>query len=444
MAVPNEPPTNQDHTLAHNKGGLGFGRHALYYPYFHVRDERWLKLAALYWPKLVRIVPDGYRTRDSDTVLALGDEFIVRLPPGRSVDAVAPLFVRLSADHADRVRPVLGVLNEQTELARWFQRRRTRNLHPLARRAEHPLTGVHVTQVAPAVLEALQEAGLAVAPDTGLWHSALHQQNRGWPESALDGRPHADYAEWVVMRAELAAVYTTVLAQDFAAANSLQPTTDQEDAYTVATDWTTDGIAAALLHQPRPPSPSQGELAQRLGFLALDVVVPAHLDTIPVQKILEVRRRYGAEFFAFGRAVDEAATALAQDLPHITDQVVLENYLRDIVATQFDQPREELRRALRRAMGDAALASINVKVDLPAGAAIAGGAWLTGHPLLAGTLGAAIGLMTIGRGARQQRDAARQSSLAVSYLLHTESSLQAHGLLARTLARLTHMTGDTH
>ncbi len=23
----------------------------LYYPYVHFRDERWLKLAALYWPK---------------------------------------------------------------------------------------------------------------------------------------------------------------------------------------------------------------------------------------------------------------------------------------------------------------------------------------------------------------------------------------------------------
>ena len=29
----------------------GFRRHGLYYPYFHVRDERWIKVAALYWPK---------------------------------------------------------------------------------------------------------------------------------------------------------------------------------------------------------------------------------------------------------------------------------------------------------------------------------------------------------------------------------------------------------
>ena len=45
----------------------GYRRQGLYYPYFHVRDERWLKVAALYWPKIVRIVPADYQTRDSDT-----------------------------------------------------------------------------------------------------------------------------------------------------------------------------------------------------------------------------------------------------------------------------------------------------------------------------------------------------------------------------------------
>lgn len=44
--------------------------------------------------------------------------------------------------------------------------------------------------------------------------------------------------------------------------------------------------------------------------------------------------------------------------------------------------------------------TINVKIDLPAGAAITGGAWLAGEPLLAGTGAAAIGLMAIRRGIR--------------------------------------------
>jgi hypothetical protein len=67
--------------MSGSASALGYQRLGLYYPYFHVRDERWLKVAALYWPKIVRIVPAGYQTRDSDAVRALAaGEFIVRRP----------------------------------------------------------------------------------------------------------------------------------------------------------------------------------------------------------------------------------------------------------------------------------------------------------------------------------------------------------------------------
>lgn len=35
-------------------------RVGLYYPYIHIRDEEWIKTAALYWPRLARIVSDDY------------------------------------------------------------------------------------------------------------------------------------------------------------------------------------------------------------------------------------------------------------------------------------------------------------------------------------------------------------------------------------------------
>ncbi|GHH50488.1 hypothetical protein [Lentzea cavernae] len=42
---------------------------AFYYPNIHVRDDTWLKYAAMYWPKITRLVPDGYRTADSPTAV---------------------------------------------------------------------------------------------------------------------------------------------------------------------------------------------------------------------------------------------------------------------------------------------------------------------------------------------------------------------------------------
>ena len=43
----------------------------LYYPFIHFRDEGWLKLTALYWDGMRRIVPGGASVHDSDEVKRL-------------------------------------------------------------------------------------------------------------------------------------------------------------------------------------------------------------------------------------------------------------------------------------------------------------------------------------------------------------------------------------
>jgi hypothetical protein len=53
----------------------GLLTHGLYYPYFHIRDARWLKAAALYWPKIIRVIPEDYPTvNDTDTMRVLIEE----------------------------------------------------------------------------------------------------------------------------------------------------------------------------------------------------------------------------------------------------------------------------------------------------------------------------------------------------------------------------------
>ncbi|MEE4544064.1 hypothetical protein V2S66_19060 [Streptomyces sp. V4-01] len=92
--------------------------YGLYYPLFHVRDDGWLKAMALYWPKITRMVPSStnqpdrlvdYFNRPSSfadpeslgpgegvarTIQALTEkfDFINEIPPGPSVEAVAPAF----------------------------------------------------------------------------------------------------------------------------------------------------------------------------------------------------------------------------------------------------------------------------------------------------------------------------------------------------------------
>lgn len=98
---------------------------------------------------------------------------------------------------------------------------------------------------------------------------------------------------------------------------------------------------------------------------------------------------------------------------------------------------------MKQLAGDAATMSVNVKTQLPTAVAGAGGAWLTGQPLLAGTGALALGLMGIRRSIRQQRDAILKSAPATSFLLHTEDKLQPKKLLRRTLNRIARIAGTT-
>src|ERR1019366_1567367 len=143
------------------------------------------------------------------------------------------------------------------------------------------------------------------------------------------------------------------------------------------------------------------ELAEVLGFLALNLIVPDNLEDIPIRKIIEIRKRYGEEFLAFGVAVNQAAADLA-NLTDIRDQPALDRYLKDEVANRFIQPMNDLRRQLRSLKLDAMTMAINVKTELPLGAGVVGGAVLAGRPLIAGTSAAALGLLAMRRGLREQ------------------------------------------
>jgi hypothetical protein len=70
---------------------------ALYYPYTHVRDESWLKAAALYLPKLALLAPRDYPFRLSRTAQVLRSEldFLVEVDPARRARAVSTEFLEL-------------------------------------------------------------------------------------------------------------------------------------------------------------------------------------------------------------------------------------------------------------------------------------------------------------------------------------------------------------
>jgi hypothetical protein len=304
------------------------------------------------------------------------------------------------------------------------------------------MAAIHRSQLDPALLSALVEAGLALWPmerfethfysDTLLYLSRSHSIPN-YP--GLTGSHADDDPVWVVMHERLVSLYCSVLAEEFAVANRLRPTTDQPHAFSLTNRREPARLAADLGAGSPPDHPPTHDLAEVIGLLALDLVVPDRLDSVPVEKIIEIRRRHGEEFLAFSRLAEQAAEGLG-DLAGIRDRSVLEQYLGDMVAQQFMRPLDQLRRALRSSKLDAATTAVNIKSELPASLTVAGGAWLSGHPLVAGIGTAAAGVMAIGRSVSRQRADLRHNAPEASYLLHTQTHIKPHALLERSMQGL--------
>ena len=63
----------------------------LYYPFIHVRDDDWLKVAALYWPSVHRIAPFRHVKYDTPTSLAFAEAGLLRVEDPQDLLFVMPV-----------------------------------------------------------------------------------------------------------------------------------------------------------------------------------------------------------------------------------------------------------------------------------------------------------------------------------------------------------------
>ena len=395
---------------------------ALYYPHIHVRDDTWLKYAALYWPKMGRLRPPGYPLLDSMVSRRLHEErWLVDIPPPQWASAeVGRPFLALIDTHAQALRDRFGIDRIDT----WGmpaadagfgyagdQRSAGRRDDP-AMRGEvtwlNPRFGfVHVSKIGPEIVDAAVDAGLAV---TG--------PGRG--------------GTWVGMHPELASVYTCALTERIAADDRLQPVTDQTLPHTAVSGWTLDRMVQVLVDRPvvdaAAPRP-HGDLAEAFVFLAFATVVPANLHTVPVEKILEIRSKFGTELDAFRAYVTEQVQQLAA-LDDIRDLSVFQEYLHTEIQRTVTAQLNQLQERLRSVGLDSAQALANVKsVALPPLAALAAGT--VGVPASV-TVPAAVAACVVSAPVhwrRQRRTAIKESP--VSYLFQLKQELNPGTLIDR-------------
>ncbi|MFJ9846075.1 DUF6236 family protein [Kitasatospora sp. NPDC101155] len=378
----------------------------LYYPYFHVRDDQWLKLAALYLPQVARIRPRTYPVRDSPTAAALRNDlgFLLDVDPDGQAAAVAAEFKGLlDREERDlRQRYRLSVPEDVSLLDAknpWFQDKRN-------------IAWIHRSQlgVTPWIrngdlVDQMRDLGLAV-------HVRVD------PLTLV-----RDDVKWVGMHPDLVAIYSCVLADRVARANALTPVTDDPQLFTLPRQGTVEEFAAALLGNPRR---TVGPIADLYACAALQVVIPQDITQLPVEAIVRARRELADEFDAF-RAHLQAMGEDFAELEAVEDPAILQARVEAMVNRNLTKPTRKLERGLRTLGMTPVRAVLGLKsLELPAIAALSAHA-LNVSPIAGAGGMIAVQLFSSARAAL--RTSADQRTSAAGYLLSLQREFEPAGLL---------------
>lgn len=327
---------------------------ALYYPYVNFPADAWMKAAALHWPQVGRIHPSGYsHLRDSETIRRLKDEldFVVEVRPDRwgpegtwvgketlarvdnmrigrrwrSIDdEVEALFFDFLDRYKDELIPrygadALGVRSLHTHEV--FD-----ELLPLDPRLEE----IHAGKLSYELVHRLAHEGLLI--------SRSYEWRRAEDRKVL-------HMSDLAMHKSLASVYLAVLADVVARENKMTPLTDQPLTCAATAGWTVDAMARILLGDEAEAE--EGDYSQVFAVMALQTVLPLGLADIPVERIIEARRRLLPQLMRYREFLDSLTPDLV-DISAVQDPQVRAAKLRNHVESKITQPIEAMERELGR------------------------------------------------------------------------------------------------
>ncbi|MGX7669774.1 DUF6236 family protein [Plantactinospora sp. DSM 117369] len=329
---------------------------ALYFPYVNLPADEWVKAAALHWPQLGRIRPTGYYgLRDSDTVKRLRDEldFIIDVRPGlggrswvdtevlervddvylewaRRVDTrnqVDALFFDFLDRHQDELTPRYGAE------ALGVESLHTRDVYDELLPTDPRLEKIHPGKLSYGLAHRLAEAGLLI--------SRSYQWRR-----ASDGKV-LHIADLAAHR-RLARLYLAILADVVARENGMTPITDQPLASAGTAGWTVEAMARILLGEETDPAPEDPTgYSHAFAVLALETVLPRDLAEVPVERIIEARRRLLPQLLQYREFLDSLTPDFVA-ISEVRDPDVRAAKLRNHVQSRIAHPLEEMERTLGR------------------------------------------------------------------------------------------------
>ncbi len=288
---------------------MSFG-HALYYPYINLKDKNWLKHAFLFWDKISRIVPRSVSPADNEDIIRIKYEtgFIENYSPDRWV--ISNAFRSFS----DYLKNIL----ENDEFYRYYRRRyfeedewdyhrrrRFRNDFDFRRQifksiAESSGSYIHIEKLDRRLKNLLIDLGLAIPGDT-------------------------EWDNWIKIDNEFGYIYMTYLAKSISIEKSLPIVTDVEHFYSASEFFEKDFVRDY-----------NAEFEYSLGNLLIATFVPKDINSVPFDKLIELRSKYSAERIAFFNIVSD----LCQKIQSIDTKSALEDALNHYSTDLINQTKE--------------------------------------------------------------------------------------------------------
>jgi hypothetical protein len=373
----------------------------LYYPFIHFKDEAWLKTIALYWDQVKRIVPKGYPTKDTETVMRLTDELglIENVPPSPDDEwPVRDEFVTFIDAHAPALRARYGLQNRHL----WSIDAIGSKAAP--ENSDRRLAYVHLAKVWDGLKRTLVDTGLA-------------EIGRGKDEN------------WIGMHPQIANIYMMALAQHMTRGRGWHPITDETLDQLAVSGFSIDRISRALLDDENlaGEEPSPQEIRVLLANLCLENVIPKSVTDVPVEKIIALRKDHETEFTAFQQFVADFKLE-AINLAGVTDRKALAEHL-ELHYQKMVKPRiDEVRKVFKLARVDTATSVLNLNFVVPAtigGVATALG--FAADPVLGGIAGFSLGVIPTIQKRREEAEAVLGTPGA--WLLRVEEGLKPESFM---------------
>lgn len=378
---------------------------ALYFPYIHVRDEDWLKSAALYWPSVRRLVPAGYPKRDSSTARTFAQAgVLIDEDPEEFSDLVGWDLVTYLHSNADELGARYHV--GRVEAEDWPTHETRYPSDPSSQ-----LGWIHVTKFAPGALEALEDHGIAV---------------RGRD----NGNRFGHGRDWIGLHPHLAGAYMTALAGKVSDAAHFQPLTDQNELNrATSTTEVTDAVRLLTGAVDETLRDANGDAVATYVMLAVEVVRPVDLASVDAETIVKCRDDLQDELETFRAYVEHQIRELVEIASTPSERHRAEAFNAHVERT-VERPLAKLEQGLAlhhipsaRSM----LMASSYCAPMPVAVALdqlgANGAVTAG-----GTVASAFGLAWWG--VARQRAAAKEAS-PVGYLLDVRDRLTPHTVLRR-------------